>query len=169
MAAGSEQHFLVFRDGDEQPGTCCTAHRGIIEFEWRHMQPAGNSGLFIWADGLPVTGSSFSRGIEIQVLDPGFNIPGKNEWYTVHGDIFAVNGAALTVAGRISPNGKRSFPTEDRTKSSPEWNHYRVVANNGDISLSVNDKVVTTAKAASPRRTRSGAKVPRRASASGTQ
>jgi len=124
----------------------------IIEFEWRHMQPAGNSGLFIWADGLPVTGSSFSRGIEIQVLDPGFNIPGKNEWYTVHGDIFAVNGAALTVAGRISPNGKRSFPTEERTKSSPEWNHYRVVANHGDISLSVNGKVVTTAKAASPRK-----------------
>ncbi len=124
----------------------------IIEFDWRHMKSGGNSGLFIWADGLPVTGSHFSRGIEIQILDPGFNPPGKNEWYTTHGDIFAVNGAALTVAGRISPNGKRSFPMEELTKPSPEWNHYRVVANNGDISLSVNGKEVTIAKAASPRK-----------------
>lgn len=124
----------------------------ILEFEWQHMKSGGNSGLFIWADGLPVTGSAFSRGIEIQVLDPGYNVKGKNEWYTTHGDIFAVNGAALTVAGRISPNGKRSFPAEERTKPSPEWNHYRVVANNGDISLSVNGKEVTIAKAASPRK-----------------
>ena len=87
-----------------------------------------------------------------QVLDPGFSVPGKNQWYSTHGDIFAVNGSELTVAGRISPNGKRSFPMEERTKPSPEWNHYRVVANDGDISLSVNDKEVTIAKRASPRK-----------------
>jgi hypothetical protein len=124
----------------------------IIELEWRHLKSGGNSGLFIWADGLPVAGSAFSRGIEVQILDPGFNVQGKNEWYSTHGDIFAVNGAKLTVAGRISPNGQRSFPQEERTKPSPEWNHYRVVANNGDISLSVNGKEVTIAKAASPRK-----------------
>lgn len=124
----------------------------IIEFEWRHSKSGGNSGLFVWADGLPVAGSAFSRGIEVQILDPGFNVKGKNEWYSTHGDIFAVNGAALTVAGRISPNGKRSFPMEERTKPSPEWNHYRVVADDGDLSLSVNGKEVTIAKAASPRR-----------------
>ncbi len=124
----------------------------IIDFDWQHMKSGGNSGLFIWADGLPVTGSPFSRGIEVQILDPGFNVKGKNEWYTTHGDIFAVNGAALTVAGRISPNGQRSFPTEERTLPSPEWNHYRVVANHGDISLSVNGKEVTIAKGASPRK-----------------
>ena len=77
---------------------------------------------------------------------------GKNEWYSTHGDIFPVNGAELTLAGRISPNGKRSFPMEERTKPSPEWNHYRLVANNGDLSLSVNGKEVTVAKAASPRK-----------------
>jgi hypothetical protein len=124
----------------------------IIEFDWRHLKSGGNSGLFLWADALPATGSSFSRGIEVQVLDPGFNVPGKNEWYSTHGDLFAVNGAALTPAGRISPNGKRSFPSEERTNPSPEWNHYRVVANNGDISLSVNGKEVTIAKGASPRK-----------------
>ena len=124
----------------------------VIEFEWRHMKAGGNSGLFLWADGLPAVGSAYARGIEVQVLDPGFDVPGKNQWYTTHGDLFPVNGAALTVAGRISPDGKRSFPAEDRTKPSPEWNHYRIVANNGDISLSVNGKEVTVAKAASPRK-----------------
>ena len=124
----------------------------IIEFEWQHMKVGGNSGLFIWADGLPVAGSAFSRGIEVQILDPGYAAKGKNERYSTHGDIFAVNGAALTVAGRTSANGQRSFPSEERTKPSPEWNHYRVVANNGDISLSVNGKEVTIAKAASPRK-----------------
>ena len=124
----------------------------IIEFEWQHMKSGGNSGLFIWADGLPVAGSAFSRGIEVQILDPGFNVNGKNEWYSTHGDIFAVNGAALTLAGRISPSGQRSFPSEERTRPSPEWNHYRVVASNGDIRLSVNGKEVTIAKAASPRK-----------------
>jgi len=124
----------------------------IMEFEWRHMKSGGNSGLFLWADALPSTGSAFSRGIEVQVLDLGYNSKGKNEWYTTHGDLFAVNGAALTVAGRISPNGQRSFPMDERTKASPEWNHYRVVGTNGDISLSVNGKEVTVAKAASPRK-----------------
>ena len=124
----------------------------IIEFEWRHLKRGGNSGLFVWADGLPVTGSPFSRGIEVQILDPGFDVPGKNEWYSTHGDIFAVNGATLTLAGRISPNGQRSFPLEERTKPSPEWNHYRVVGNHGDLGLSVNGKEVTVARAASPRK-----------------
>ncbi len=124
----------------------------IIELEWRHLKSGGNSGLFLWADGLPSPGSAFSRGIEIQILDEGYSAKGKNEWYTTQGDIFPVNGAKLTRAGRISPNGQRSFPMEDRTKPSPEWNHYRVVANHGDLSLSVNGKEVTLAKAATPRK-----------------
>ena len=124
----------------------------VIDFEWRHLKVGGNSGLFIWADGLPTTGSAFSRGIEVQILDLGYNAKGKNEWYSTHGDLFPVNGAKLTLAGRISPNKMRSFPMEERTKPSPEWNHYRLVANNGDLSLSVNGKEVTIAKAASPRK-----------------
>ncbi len=124
----------------------------VIEFDWRHLRPGGNSGLFIWADGVPTTGSAFSRGIEIQVLDPGFDIPGKDQWYTTHGDIFAVNGAKLNVAGRISPNGQRSFPSEERTLPSPQWNHYRVVANDGEIRLHVNGKEVTIANHANPRK-----------------
>jgi hypothetical protein len=40
-------------------------------------------------------------------------------------------------------NGRRGFPSEDRSKPSPEWNHYRIVANNGSIRLSVNGKEVS--------------------------
>ena len=97
----------------------------ILELEWRHMTKGGNSGVFLWGDGLPATGSAYPRGIEVQVLDTGFDVPGKNQWYSVHGDVFPVNGAKMTQAGRISPDKQRSFPAEERTKPSPEWNHYR--------------------------------------------
>lgn len=124
----------------------------IIELEWRHMTKGGNSGLFVWGDGFTPAGNPYPRGIEVQILDPGFNVPGKNEWYSVHGDIFPVNGAKMTTAGRISPDKQRSFPIEERTKPSPEWNHYRLVANNGELRLSVNGKEVTVATGASPRK-----------------
>lgn len=123
-----------------------------MELEWRHMKPGGNAGVFIWSDPIPTPGSPFPRGIEVQVLDPGFNVKGKDEWYTTHGDVFPVHGATMTTAGRISKTGQRSFPIEDRTKSSPEWNHYRLVANNGEVRLSVNGKEVTVGKNCAPRK-----------------
>ena len=87
----------------------------IIELEWRHLKSGGNSGLFIWADGLPVAGSAFSRGIEVQILDPGFNVQGKNEWYSTHGDIFAVNGAKLPSRVAFRPMANAA----SRRKSGP--------------------------------------------------
>jgi hypothetical protein len=122
-----------------------------LELEWRHLKPGGNAGVFLWSDALPPVGSPFPRGMEVQVLDNGFNIPGKNEWYTTHGDVFPVQGARMTPTGRISKTGARSFPTEDRSKSSPEWNHYRLVATNGVIRLSVNGKEVTVGTDCQPR------------------
>jgi hypothetical protein len=65
----------------------------------------------------------------------------KADWFTVHGDVFPIHGATMTPVGRT--NGKRSFPTEDRTKPSPEWNHYRIVANRGTLRLHVNGKEVS--------------------------
>ncbi len=124
----------------------------VIDFEWRHMRSGGNSGLFVWADGHPANASPFPRGIEVQILDPGFNAPGKDEWYSVQGDIFPVNGSRLKLAGRVSPNGQRSFPVEERTRPSPEWNHYRVAGVDGELSLSVNGREVTRATGASPRK-----------------
>jgi Domain of Unknown Function (DUF1080) len=123
-----------------------------MEVDWRHMKSGGNSGVFLWGNPLPEPGSPFARGMEVQVLDPGFNIDGKNQWYTVHGDVFPVHGAKMTPTGRISSTGQRSFPSEDRTKSSPEWNHYHILATNGVIRLSVNGKEVTVGKNCVPRK-----------------
>jgi hypothetical protein len=37
----------------------------------------------------------------------------------------------------------RSFPSEERSKPAPEWNHYRVEAKDGVLRLSVNGKEVS--------------------------
>jgi len=126
----------------------------VLEYEWRHLKSGGNSGCFAWSDGLPQVGGPFPRGIEVQVLDPGYGTmhPGHNERFTTHGDLFPVKGATMTSTGRTSKGGQRSFPSEDRTKPSPEWNHYRVVANAGEIRLSVNGKEVTVGKDCVPRK-----------------
>src|SRR5262245_52764087 len=113
----------------------------ILEVEWRHLRSGGNSGVFIWGTPIAAPGVPFLRGIEVQVLDHGYDAKGKNEWYTTHGDVFPIHGATMKPFGRH--NGERSFPSEERSKGSPEWNHYRIVCSNGVIRLSVNGKEVS--------------------------
>lgn len=113
----------------------------ILEVEWRHMSSGGNSGVFIWGTPIAAPGVPFLRGIEVQVLDHGFNVTGKNEWYTTHGDVFPIHGATMKPFGRHK--GDRSFPSEERSKGSPEWNHYRIVCTNGVLRLHVNGKEVS--------------------------
>jgi hypothetical protein len=113
----------------------------ILEVEWRHLSSGGNSGVFIWGTPIAAPGVPFLRGIEVQVLDHGFNVSGKNEWYTTHGDVFPIHGATMKPFGRH--NGMRSFPSEERSKGSPEWNHYRIVCSNGVLRLHVNGKEVS--------------------------
>ena len=119
----------------------------IVELEWRHINPGGNAGLFHWSDGIPYT-----RGIEVQIMDNSRDAKGKNERFTTHGDIFPIHGAKMTPSGNISKIGVRSFPTEERSRSSPEWNHYRIVSNHGEVRLSVNGKEVTVGKECWPRK-----------------
>jgi hypothetical protein len=119
----------------------------ILEAEWRHMVPRGNAGIFVWADDITAKGVPFHRSVEVQVLE---NAYGQSQHHTTHGDIFPIHGAKMTpLNGR---GGNRAFPTEERSKPSPEWNHYRVECNNGDISLAVNGKAVTQGTQASPRK-----------------
>ncbi|MCC7376478.1 MAG: DUF1080 domain-containing protein [Verrucomicrobiales bacterium] len=113
----------------------------ILEVEWRHLSSGGNSGVFIWGTPIAAPGVPFLRGIEVQVLDEGFNIKGKNEWYTTHGDVFPIHGATMKPFGRH--NGQRSFPSEERSRPTPEWNHYHIVGSNGVLRLSVNGKEVS--------------------------
>ena len=123
-------------------------HNFELELEWRHMVPGGNAGVFVWADDITSRGVPFHRSVEVQVLE---NAYGNSQSHTTHGDIFPIHGAKMTpINGR--GGGNRAFPTEERSKPSPEWNHYRIVCNDGTISLAVNGKVVTQGKEASPRK-----------------
>lgn len=110
----------------------------VLELEWRHMKSGGNAGVFIWSGPLPAVGQPFLRAIEVQVLDHGY---GKSDWFTTHGDIFPIHGSQMKP---FSPSkGDRSFPKEFRSKGTNEWNHYRIVATNGVIRLSVNGAEVS--------------------------
>ncbi len=116
----------------------------ILECEWRHLTDGGNSGVFVWGSPISAPGVPFLRGIEVQVLDHGYMKkadPKKPRWFTTHGDVFPIHGATMEPHGEH--NGKRSFPSEERSKPSPEWNHYRVTGNNGTLTLAVNGKVVS--------------------------
>ncbi len=125
----------------------------IIELDWRHMKEAGNSGIFIWGEGLPAPGVPYARGIEVQILDLGYaKNKGANEWFTTHGDIFPIWGATMTPTGKVAKSGVRSFPVKELTLPSPQWNHYRVECNDGEIKLSVNGELVTTGKDCNPRK-----------------
>jgi hypothetical protein len=119
----------------------------VMELEWRHMQPGGNAGLFVWSDALPAVGVPFTRSFEVQILD-GQNGPN----YTSHGDVFGIWGATMK-PDRPHPAGwMRCLPSENRAKPSPEWNHYRVTCNNGTIKLEVNGKEVSGAGECAPRK-----------------
>jgi hypothetical protein len=119
----------------------------ILEMEWRHLRPGGNAGLFVWGDPLTAPGTPFARGIEVQILDGR-----ETASYTSHGDIFSIHGATC-VPARPHPGGwPRCLPSEKRCKPSPEWNHYRVVARDGVIKLSVNGKEVSEVRECSPRK-----------------
>jgi hypothetical protein len=119
----------------------------ILEAEWRHLTRGGNSGVFVWGTPIAAPGVPFLRGIEVQVLDHGYaeeyeRLNGKkSDWFTTHGDVFPIHGATMKPFGRH--NGMRSFPSEERSKGSPEWNHYRIVGSNGVLRLSVNGKEVS--------------------------
>jgi hypothetical protein len=119
----------------------------IMEVEWRHMRARGNAGIFVWADDITARGQPFHRSVEVQVLENSY---GNTRGYTTHGDIFPIHGAKMTpINGR---GGSRAFPTENRSKPTPEWNHYRITCNDGAISLAVNGKIVTRGKNANPRK-----------------
>jgi hypothetical protein len=120
----------------------------VMEVEWRHMQPLGNAGVFIWGDPITFVGQPFSRGVEVQVLD------GRNsETYTSHGDVFPIWGATM-VPDRPHPskNSQRCLPSERLCKPSPEWNHYRITCNDGVLKLAVNGKEVSGGGMCRPRK-----------------
>jgi hypothetical protein len=118
-----------------------------LELEWKHIEPGGNAGLFVWSHPVTAPGVPFTKSIEVQILD------GRNgETYTSHGDVFSIHGARMT-PDRPHPRGaERCLPSEWRAKPAGEWNHYRVVCKDGVIKLSVNGKEVSGGSMCLPRK-----------------
>ena len=129
--------------------------------EWRHLKPAGNSGVFVWVPDQAIAqlkpGALPEYGIEVQMLDHAFRDQyekqsgKKGDWFTTNGDIFAVGKSKLTPFPPVSPNGSRSFPRKDLSHGVGEWNHYYVRAINGELRLWVNGEEVSGGSGAEPR------------------
>ncbi len=129
----------------------------VAEFDWMHVPPkpgaVGNSGFFVWADPVPAVGTPFARGIEVQVL---VNLTYKNKKgqveATSQGDVFSIQGATC-LPDRPHPGGwARCLPSANYCKGEREWNHYRVEANDGRITLAVNGHVVSGVSRCKPRK-----------------
>ncbi|MGL4419278.1 MAG: family 16 glycoside hydrolase [Gemmataceae bacterium] len=123
----------------------------ILEFDWMHVREKGmaNSGLFVWGDALPAVGSGYTRSIEVQVL---INYEPADGWATSHGDLFSIWGAKCKPDRPHHKGLERCLPSERRVKGAGQWNHYKVVANNGVLKLEVNGKEVSGVSESSPRK-----------------
>lgn len=123
-----------------------------LVIEWRHLKPAGNSGVFLWGIGKSMEGlerGKLPHGIEVQILDHGYaeqyeKQHGKpGDWFTTNGDVFPVGEAKMTPFPPVSPNGSRSFPSKNLSRGAGEWNHYYIRAINGEVRLWVNGEEVS--------------------------
>jgi hypothetical protein len=115
----------------------------LLHIEWKHMEPGGNSGTFVWSDAEPGD-NRLPNGVEIQMLELDWVNLNTRDGKTppvayVHGEIFGVGGVE-TVPD--NPRGSRSKSVENRCKGKGEWNTYEVVCVDGTIKLSVNGKFV---------------------------
>lgn len=116
----------------------------ILHVEWKHTEPGGNSGVFVWSAARPDEKSRLPDGVEVQMLELDWVNLHKKDGETppvayVHGELFGVGGVE-TVPD--NPRGTRSKSIENRCKPRGEWNTYDVVCVDGVIKLSVNGKFV---------------------------
>lgn len=125
-----------------------------LVIEWRHLKPAGNSGVFLWSP--PEAFVDLKRGklppggIEVQVLDPEYETQYEAKTgnsskgiFTGHGDVFSVGTSTMKAFPPAAAHGTRSFPTKSLVKPAGEWNHYYVRAVNGEVRLWVNGEEVS--------------------------
>lgn len=116
----------------------------ILHVEWMHIEPGGNSGVFIWSDARPRERSRLPNGVEVQMLELDWvnlnKVRGERppDAY-VHGELFGVGGVEVVPD---NPRGPRSMSIENRCKGRGEWNTYEVVAVDGVVKLAVNGKFV---------------------------
>lgn len=116
----------------------------VLHIEWMHLEPGGNSGVFLWSSAVPNPKNRLTDGIEVQMLELEWPNLHKRDGVTpplayVHGELFGVGGVKVIPE---NPRGERSMSIENRCKGRGEWNVYDVVAVDGVVKLSVNGKFV---------------------------
>ena len=111
----------------------------ILELEWKHLTAGGNSGVFVWSDGVPPEGRRLPKGVEVQILELDWAVQHNQTDAYVHGEIFGTGG--LTTVPD-NPRGSRSKSFEKRCKGKGIWNKYTIVCVDGVIKLAVNGKFV---------------------------
>ena len=116
----------------------------VLHIEWRHIEPGGNSGVFIWSNARPRESNRLPDGVEVQMLELDWVKLNTRDGKTppiayVHGELFGVGGVT-TVPD--NPRGTRSKSIENRALGRDHWNTYDVVAVDGVVQLSVNGKFV---------------------------
>ena len=125
----------------------------LLHVEWMHVEPGGNSGVFVWSSAKP-DATRLPDGIEVQMLELDWVNLNKQHGQPapiayVHGELFGVGGVK-TVPD--NPRGERSKSIENRCKGRGEWNTYDLVAVDGLLKLSVNGKFVNGLSHASQRK-----------------
>ena len=116
----------------------------VLHVEWRHMEPGGNSGVFIWSNARPRESNRLPDGVEVQMLELDWVKLHTRDGKTppiayVHGELFGVGGVTTLPD---NPRGTRSKSIENRALGRGNWNTYEVVAVDGVVKLSVNGKFV---------------------------
>jgi hypothetical protein len=116
----------------------------ILHIEWMHIEPGGNSGVFVWSNANPAEESRLPDGVEVQMLELDWINLNIKDGVTppvayVHGELFGVGGVKTTPD---NPRGTRSKSVENRCMGRGNWNIYDVVCVDGVIKLSVNGKFV---------------------------
>ena len=67
----------------------------ILHIEWKHIEPGGNSGVFVWSDAKPGEKNRLPNGVEVQMLELDWVNLHKRNGETppvayVHGELFGV-------------------------------------------------------------------------------
>ena len=128
----------------------------IIHVEWMHLEPGGNSGMFLWSSAVAGEKNRLPNGIEIQMLELDYVNQGRagsrpRPIAYVHGETWGV-GNVDAIPDNPSPNQGRSAALENRALGRGNWNTYIVMAVDGVIKLSVNGKFVNGLSQSSQKR-----------------
>ena len=155
---GQRQHrrrHLEWRDGmlvctGKPIGVMCSEKQYenfVLHIEWMHMEPGGNSGVFVWSAARPDPEEPAARRLEVQMLELDWPKLHIRDGVTppvayVHGELFGVGGVKITPD---NPRGERSKSIENRalgrangtpTTSSPStaWSSCRSTASSSTAS-----------------------------------